>query len=233
MEIAQETSVDLFNSIPHVNRVFPYLAANPLNEAIVEELRYVHGNFNAGDRSSWHSSVFLRHEAAQSYGLSIVHRHFELRPGETLVEYGNVSTPWQIPSIVPVLKGRVVPRNWAFANGVLQPYEYRFLSAEQDEYEGEPEMSREFVDDLYNVLARHGLENVYGPALLPEDAHNEAIPPKLEFTPGRSNITVPFTGQVEEALVRKMLYLFPCIDPLVGPETRGPRMRHCIVCVRC
>lgn len=232
MMITQETSTELFNNLPHVNLVFPYLAANPLSINIIEELRYVHGNLVTSDTSSWHRSVFLRHGAAQHYGLSIVHRHFELGPGEMLVEYGNVSAPWQIPSIIPILKGRVLPRNWAFVGGALQPYEYRFLSEEQYKQEDELEMSEAFIDNLYDVLAKHGLENVYGPALLPADAHNEAMPPKLEFTAGRSNVTVPFTGQVEEALVEKMVYLFPCIDPLVGPGHGGPRMRHCVVCVR-
>lgn len=85
--------------------------------------------------------------------------------------------------------------------------------------------------DLHRVLKRCNIESRYGVAALPERAHDASNPPILEFTRGRANVSVPFTSQVEERLISKVVYLFPCIDPLVDSATESPRMRYCVAYV--
>lgn len=37
---------------------------------------------------------FLEHGMEYKFGLSMLHRHFNLSPGEMLVDYGGTSVPW-------------------------------------------------------------------------------------------------------------------------------------------
>lgn len=40
-------------------------------------------------------SLFLEHKMDRTYGLMLLHRHFDLSNGERLVEYQGASVPWQ------------------------------------------------------------------------------------------------------------------------------------------
>ncbi|KAI0818295.1 hypothetical protein GGR55DRAFT_674128 [Xylaria sp. FL0064] len=212
-----EITAGHFNRLPHASEVFPYLDEHPLHDTLVEKLR----------------AVFLQHGTWQSFGLSTVHRHFDLTPQERLVEYHSIATPWEEPKHLADVDGHILPANWTYLDGVLTSYEYRFTTTSEMERGPVPTLPTSFVESLYDMLREHGLESRYGIALLPEGAHDPSNPPRLEFTAGRANVTVPYSSAMEEKMAAKMLYLFPCIDPLLDAEYDGPRMRHCVVCVKC
>jgi hypothetical protein len=149
------------------------------------------------------------------------------------VEYHNIATPWENPKGLADVDGQILPASWAYLEGALTSYEYRFTTASEMEEDHAPELPGAFVEDLYEILREHGLESTYGVALLPEDAHDASKPARLEFTAGRANVTVPYTPSVEGKMAVQALFLFPCIDPLLDAEYNGPRMRHCRVCIRC
>ena len=172
----------------------------------------------------------MRHGVEQQYGLSILHRHFDLDPEEQLVEYQNVSAPWKLPKQLPDIGGDLRPKAWTLSDEIVRPLEYGYYDSRSvDKPSAPPETV--FLDDLRDALVTHGLESHYGLSLLPDDAHDETKPVMLEFTAGRTNIMVPLPEETFQRLA-KTLYLFPCIDPLVDSEFRGPRMRHCYVCTR-
>jgi hypothetical protein len=132
---------------------------------------------------------------------------------------------------ISIIDGEIRPKTWSLAQDVVRPLEFSYLDDVND-IATTRLPSIEFLADLRQVLKRHGLESIYGLSALPEDALDESKPSKLEFTTGRSNITVPMTTQISENLVAQTMFLFPCIDPLLDPEYVGPRMRHCIQCYR-
>lgn len=134
------------------------------------------------------------------------------------MEYHNVSTPYETSNILGAIDGHIVPANWAYLDGELTSYEYRFTTASEMEGENMPDLPCAFVEELYVLLRNYGLESRYGIALLPEEAHDASKPPRLEFTAGRANVTVPYTSSIEGNLAMKAIYLFSCVDPLLDGE---------------
>ncbi|KAH8878716.1 hypothetical protein GQ53DRAFT_81783, partial [Thozetella sp. PMI_491] len=66
--------------------------------------------------------LFVRHEVDRTFGLALLHRHFELQPGERLVDYGGTSVPWHLGKISKDIR----PCNWALGDDVIRPYEFRY-----------------------------------------------------------------------------------------------------------
>lgn len=213
-----EYTHEVYSRIPHANDAFAYVDEHPLPQPAINELR----------------SVFVKHGAASSFGLSINHRHFDLRPTEQLVEYQNVSTPWTLPACLPMLRGKITAKNWAFMDGELYPYEFSYISSDAVSTAPDPVnmMTSEFVLDLRSTLERHRLEDRFGLAVLPPNALDDSQPTMLEFTAGNANVTVPMTPDIRQDIGVAAMYLFPCIDPLVDGDYRGPKMRYCVVCIR-
>ncbi|TKA65910.1 hypothetical protein B0A55_10495 [Friedmanniomyces simplex] len=130
--------------------------------------------------------VFLKHGMHDRYGVSLLHKHFDLAPNERLVEYHDVSTPWTLSNTddheIPTLGGYVVPQNYKLEDGKLAPFEF----AMQYERPNGTDAGPEFLRDLSRVLEEHNLTNVLGLRKRP--------PPSdltLEVTQGRANIMVP------------------------------------------
>ena len=210
---AGEYTDEVFRSIPYARDAFPHVDENPLSEAAVDQLRYVilDTTIAACVVSLTHSrSVFLRHGVADFLGLSILHRHFDMQPNERLVECQAVVTAWLIPDCLPVVHGEIAAKNWAFINGQLHPYEFRYVASKAVP---SGQLTSEFVCDLREALVRHRLEKTYGVGLLPENAQDESQPAWLEFTAGKASVSVPMTAGITESLTSQTMFLFPCIDP--------------------
>ncbi|KIX10552.1 uncharacterized protein Z518_01635 [Rhinocladiella mackenziei CBS 650.93] len=212
-------SDEVFKRIPYAVDVFQWVRDNPMPDAVVEQLRV----------------VFIKHRVYDHFGLSIIHRHYDLEPGERVVELENVATPWRVPDAdkMSIFGGHIVPKNWAYLDGLLHPFEFQYRPEATNPHPEVPCLTTAFVAELHHVLALHDLLGVYGLALLPENAQDETAPGRLEFTAGRANITIPFPDKLKDKTLQSTMYLFPCIDPLLEPSYKGPRMRHCWTCVGC
>jgi hypothetical protein len=58
----------------------------------------------------------------QVFGISLLHRHFDMSPNEILIEHGLVLTPWSMPpDPVNFMDGRIVPRSWYFLDTSDEP----------------------------------------------------------------------------------------------------------------
>lgn len=125
-------------------------------------------------------------------------------------------------------------KNWAFMDGQLYPYEFSYVSSDAVTIESDPAnmMTSAFVDDLRNTLKRYQLEERFGLGVLPRNALDEGQPAMLEFTAGKANVTVPMTPDISSDIGVAAMFIFPCIDPLVDGDYRGPKMRYCVVCIR-
>lgn len=110
-------------------------------------------------------------------------------PGERVVEYGNVSTPWPVPDNGVVtgrlFNGVTVPRTWKFIDGNLEPTEYGFNVEGEELYDSAP-IPEPFIEDTRSFLVDNGLEDILGICTM--GTSNDA---RVEKTIGRVSITVP------------------------------------------
>ncbi|KAH0536696.1 hypothetical protein FGG08_006462 [Glutinoglossum americanum] len=167
----------------------------------------------------------------RTLGLAVLHRHFDLEPGERLVEYNAVTAPWRMPESLKLLRGKVFPKAWAFGaassseEGLeLFPYEFGFDPEAGDGAEGGGVVFRkEFVQELRDVLVREGLVGTYGVCAVGEE---EGLPGRrlLEFTAGRTSVVVPLPGgglgEEEMRRVVEATWVFPCIEGVDGAKLR-------------
>jgi hypothetical protein len=170
-------------------------------------------------------AIFQKHAVDHELGLALTHRHFDLQPGEQLVEYENVATPWLVSTLQPALKSRLVPKTWAYVDGELYPYEFSFVSAtlgSNSPYEFKPD----FLVEFRNALVRYGLKDIFGLARFPDGGPCEGVP-MMEFTAGRANITIPISDGVGGDFHPDTTWMFPCIwDQSVDGDGK-PTMRWC------
>lgn len=169
-------------------------------------------------------NVFNKFKVERELGLTLIHRHFDLLPGERLVEYENVATPWVMSEVSPLLRGRIHAKRWAFVNDSLYPYEFNFSSHPMDsEYEFNPE----FLAAFSSVLREQNLETTLGLAHTPESTWRAGNASLVEFTAGRTSVLVPMTPELENAFLTEAQWVFPCIwDPV---KDEGIRSRFCMV----
>ncbi|KAI9769972.1 MAG: hypothetical protein M1840_003683 [Geoglossum simile] len=70
--------------------------------------------------------LFLRYNMDRTFGLILLHRHFELDQNERLVSYGDTSVPWRLSKI----SKNITPSNWLLSgDGAFRPYEFRYTPA--------------------------------------------------------------------------------------------------------
>ncbi|KAE8393658.1 hypothetical protein BDV23DRAFT_180421 [Aspergillus alliaceus] len=126
----------------------------------------------------------------QSFGLTLLHRHFNLKEHETLVETNGTSTPGglQDTSIIPGRIGKyggsIKPFSWIVVNGRLVPYEYYFDRSPATK--SSPELGTAFVEDLSAILETHKLSNDLKFHLLGDVSQRQ-----LEVTEGAANVAFP------------------------------------------
>lgn len=163
-------------------------------------LTLAHDKFEESD-SSTHlkgpiRDVFLKHSMQERYGVSLLHRHFDMDPEERLVEYHDVSTPWRLSNtedpVVPALGGYIVPQNFKLEGGKSTPFEF---AMQYEKPESDDDASPEFLNDLSQVLETHNLSNVLG--LRRRSPETDLT---LEVTQGRANIMV-LPGKTDEPVI--------------------------------
>ncbi|GAM89566.1 hypothetical protein ANO11243_076050 [Dothideomycetidae sp. 11243] len=104
---------------------------------------------------------------ADIFGISLLHRHFDMDPEEVLVEYGRTSSPWQVPEDPSnYMDGSISPRSWCFSgdSGLPEPYEYEFKKHASTGHDTLITLTdhAEFVTKLGAILDRHDLKSTLG-----------------------------------------------------------------------
>ena len=127
------------------------------------------------------------------FGLTLLHRHFDLAPSEKLVAVEKTSVPWGPGDYDPDVKdealGKVIPQSFIFsAPDRLVPFEYGFFTHDvlNKGVINIAAASKAFVEELGTLLFSLKLEKVLG--LRTASEHPEGNP--IEFTVGRANIFV-------------------------------------------
>ncbi|KAI9686821.1 MAG: hypothetical protein M1820_010547 [Bogoriella megaspora] len=138
--------------------------------------------------------IFIRHGVQQTFGITLVHQHFNLEQNEKLVNIGNVAIPLQ-DGLVPF---PTVATRWAFTGDKVIPYEFT-KGAERIELDQYPD----FVGALGEFLHSYGLSKHIGLYALGNTTERDSGM-TTEFTSGRINVTLPFdndpnSGSVVEA----------------------------------
>lgn len=201
----------VFNQLPMDSVSFPKVQQNPIPDEALRAIR----------------TIFQKHAVDHELGLALTHRHFALQPGEQLVEYENVATPWLTSTLNPVLKSRLVPKTWSYVDGELYAYEFSFVAtgpSNSRAYDFKPE----FLDEFKKALVRYGLGETFGLARFPDTGPCDGVP-MVEFTVGRANITVPVSDGMEGAgaFHPGATWMFPCIwDQSIDGDGK-PTMRWC------
>ena len=142
------------------------------------------------------SDLFTQHEAmTKMYGVSLLHRHFDMKDDEVLVEHGSTSTPWVVPPEPEnFMDGRIMPRSWCFSDDTAEPhaYEFGFVSngGESELLLADPTAHAEFVVKFWDILKRNGLTTVLGLTALSAD-----------YLPGDNRSSTKFERTFERANV--------------------------------
>jgi hypothetical protein len=149
-------------------------------------------------------TVFVKHGLQNVFGMILLHNHFPLYEREKLVHFDTIALPVEGPA----LRKQDEVKN-------LMPLNYRFMP-DWDVYvrEGEKHGTRlgvyewchstefrlpdprefpEFVDELQDVVLKHHVQELIGlVALRPKNVTMGAVA-GLEFSLGRSNVTLPIS----------------------------------------
>jgi hypothetical protein len=146
--------------------------------------------------------LFLDRGLHETYGVSLLHKHFSIQPTERLVDYHHVASPWEVGSqdtaVVPKYEGFVAPRSFRFVNGEAAPYEFSF-SPTPPPMDGH----EEFFKEVACLLDRLTLVDVFGIRLLSD--HDPGLP--MEVTEGTANLMMP-VGSVPDSALTEALWVF-------------------------
>ncbi|KAE9566761.1 hypothetical protein CGMCC3_g17072 [Colletotrichum fructicola] len=173
-------AADVITSLPSINEyshqhfqdlpTLEYAKAKFLGEAKGEEVI-----------ATTIKNFFVESGMDRTFGVAMLHRHFDLDPNEKLVEYRGTSTPWA--ATVPGMEG-LHGSVWAFdKDGVLRPTEFRYSGSEDAQLSS---AAMEFVDRFKTLLKDLGLIGFLGLSRYPGDDFQGSC----EITNGRANINL-------------------------------------------
>ncbi|KAI5806287.1 hypothetical protein EDC01DRAFT_639419 [Geopyxis carbonaria] len=212
--IPAEYSSALFNSLPYLAEAHVELENKSLKET-KSEIR----------------SVFHRHNVQSLYGLTMLHKHFDISKEEKVVEFKGLATPWEIADSMEVFGGRIVPRSWGFfEDGQLHPTEFLFEPPGQDSLK-RPPFSKAFVKDLYELLSNYGAERILG--LTAFDSVDKFLTVReVEMTVGRVSITLQVpAGDSASVDLPETAWTFGCAERMNDSNLINARI--CWVCEKC
>lgn len=129
--------------------------------------------------------LFLDHKMDRTYGLILLHRHFDLDESERLVEYGGTSVPWRLSKISKNIRAS----NWLVStDGTVRPYEFCYFPIGDEAME--PDLSNAnqvtFLVAFTDLLSKHNAEGLWGLCRYPGDDFTG----RVEVTEGRANINL-------------------------------------------
>lgn len=147
-------------------------------------------------------NLFLKHKVHKQLGIALLHKHFPIRPTERLVDYRNISAPWDMgnasDAVTHKYDGVILPRSFRVDQGKFVPYEFDFSDADSP-----PQMDQAFLSELSSLLHQHGLDKILGLRVL--DKHDSEL--TVEVTEGNMNIMIR-RGIVPEDELIQALWVF-------------------------
>lgn len=123
--------------------------------------------------------IILRHGPADTWGVQLLHKHFEIGLNEMLVSFGTVSVPVSSQKMDDNTTSHISGSSWMWTCEGPTPYEFAFA---QDEAKISPEL----LSEGFTCLQASDLSQLLGLVYLPHTAGG------LEYTEGHANITLPY-----------------------------------------
>lgn len=118
----------------------------------------------------------------RTFGLFLPHRHFDILPGQIMVDYNGTSTAWNASPGEGMDKPQ--PAIWGFSSsGELVPYEFNYSKGHKYEM-GEKE--RAFVAEFKRLLDARNILRTFGLCVYPGDDFEG----RCEITMGSANINL-------------------------------------------
>ncbi|KAL7275589.1 hypothetical protein RUND412_001467 [Rhizina undulata] len=214
-------SDEIYTPQPYTHKVFDQLQYLELAQKTVTE-RQIDPSVLSSLRT-----IFHRHNVQKRFGLTLLHRHFDMTPNEKLVEFRDLATPWILPDSDEIFGGNIVPKCWAFYDGELYPTEFGFNPSGENAFT-KSTFHAEFVDELYQFLSHWDLKGVFG---LVSFNHKEVTSRRgIERTVGRVSITLPATD-AETSTGVEAVWAFGCQESM--NDSRMWPARICWVCEGC
>ncbi|KAI6352284.1 hypothetical protein MCOR25_009465 [Pyricularia grisea] len=131
--------------------------------------------------------LFRRHGVDKTFGLSMVHRHFELNGEERLVEFRGTAVPWE--KVDELNNPGITAANWEVTPEGIRPYEFKLDPASvgsQGIDFNDPKIQA-FAAEFLELIQSVDATGLFGLCVYPGDDFETTI----ETTEGRANITFP------------------------------------------
>lgn len=151
--------------------------------------------------------LFVGSNMQTKFGVALLHRHFDIKPNQRLVDYHKTATAWTTEDTTtttfPKYDGVVVPRAYLFdASGVARPYEFEFITTPETSPVSDIVDAKEpdFINAFYALLRKLDLEKIFGLRNL--NGYDPAL--SVEVTEGTANIMLPPSAIPSDSLVEAM-----------------------------
>lgn len=158
----------IFDSIPSLEDAHDSVQSNPHFGIFLSEFAAIATKYSLNDL----------------FGLSLVHRHATLSPGNRMLDLKQTLQPFPLPDDAQHLHGCPIrPKSYALSQGTWRPYEYELGGSGQVS-----DLEVAFFGDVKRQLERLGLDNIGIRRYQPSD------PEELEVTEsGGISIKIPWT----------------------------------------
>lgn len=167
-EVLQPYAADIFNTLPDLPTAKESFVSNGGLDLIDKVLKPLIEGFKLESK----------------LGVGLLHRHFDLQASEKLVEFNNISFPWN--SIIEEHSGgKILPSAWAVKDGSLIPYEFYYSPLGRDSH-FDFDTAEPFVRRFMQAVRESNLEQTLSLRLFPGEEFSGA----LEITEGRANINL-------------------------------------------
>ncbi|KAL4993126.1 hypothetical protein BDV10DRAFT_190265 [Aspergillus recurvatus] len=190
MQVEQPYSVHQFNTLPSLNDATDTFMANNGPALVLSSL--------------W--DLFYKHNVTEVFGPTLIHRHFDLKANQAIVDVNGTSTPWTLqlnqPETQGVLRftkygGRIQPCAWIVSpngdsDGQLMPFEFYFEPGDSSLIDTPVKTHASFMREFASVVLQHGMAGVIGLRLI-RDPERRSV----EVTEGFANVTFPFTSEAK------------------------------------
>lgn len=162
-----------------------FKSLSTLDEAhsAIVEARATYQKEVGGDLINNHfRDLFVKADVDTRFGLSMLHRHFDIKPDQRLVEYRGTSTPWE-GEIAGM--GELQPSIWGFdgADKQLKPTEFHYSGKEDAPLTAK---DLQFAYVFFQELVKLGLTRYLGLSRYPGDDFEGSC----EITQGQANINL-------------------------------------------
>jgi hypothetical protein len=177
--VLQPYSPSVFNNLPSLNEVNTKAKEVDAASVIASEI----------------ANLFVKYEVQASFGVQLLHHHFNLHNDEQLVDVGGAAIPWCLGHAED-LNSRVYPTSWVFKGDTYHPYEFQFSPPSQTL--PAIDIDSTFLVAFNDVLKKYNLQGILGLRALKDKAERK---PEMEITQGRANVTFDYLPDGTEKAV--------------------------------